>query len=75
MFLSKIYFPSGAWVKIHNNRGVALDVTIQAPPDDVDHTHGLCGTFDGRTHNDQTSANGHVERWSSKPDKFVESWR
>ena len=71
----QIYFPSGAWVKVTNSGGRALNVYIQAPEDDFGATEGLCGTFDGNIDNDLKGRDGTVETFSSRPQNFVESWR
>ena len=73
--LFQISFPSGAQVTVTNSGNRGLNIYITAPEDDYGATQGLCGTFDGRIDNDLTDKNGHVNRWSTRPKSFVESWR
>ncbi|XP_055019347.1 von Willebrand factor D and EGF domain-containing protein [Boleophthalmus pectinirostris] len=62
---------SGAFVRADvSSWGMSL--TLRAPGADRGHTQGLCGTYDGQTHNDFHSAEGAL-----LPDEhsFISAWR
>lgn len=77
---SQISFPSGAQVKVSNNGGRLLDVTVFAPEDDFPgRTEGICGNFNGdKTDDLMYQGSGKVDpkpdsRYQNDP--FVDSWR
>eukprot|EP00111_Clytia_hemisphaerica_P012530 TCONS_00036835-protein len=73
-------FPSGARVTFVY-RNPSSDIIVSLPPDDYQNTRGLCGTWNGNTNDEFTSASGQVipGRWSSsiaaRMDDFTESYR
>lgn len=61
----QILFPSGAFVRADmSERG--MGVTVRAPGRDFNSTQGLCGLFDGITHNDLSNV---------PEEDFIEEWR
>ncbi|XP_066919364.1 von Willebrand factor D and EGF domain-containing protein-like [Clytia hemisphaerica] len=77
-------FPSGARVTFVY-RNPSSDIIVSLPPDDYQNTRGLCGTWNGNTNDDFTSASGHVvdlqgssvwlSRNRERMDNFTESYR
>ncbi|KAG7216456.1 hypothetical protein INR49_001942 [Caranx melampygus] len=64
-------FSSGAFVRADmSNWGMSL--TLRAPGSDWTHTEGLCGTYDGQSHNDFHSAGGAT---LEDLHAFISEWR
>ena len=64
MFIIKISFPSGAYVKFdafhwYGNFYYA-NIEVQVPSDDYQSTQGLCGTFDKNSNNEMVAKNGQI---------------
>ncbi|KAM7421510.1 hypothetical protein PAMA_015584 [Pampus argenteus] len=64
-------FSSGAFVRADvSDWGMSL--TLRAPSSDRSHTEGLCGTYDGQSHNDFHAAGGATLK---DRHAFISEWR
>ncbi|XP_068877367.1 von Willebrand factor D and EGF domain-containing protein-like [Aphelocoma coerulescens] len=67
-----ILFPSGAFVRADMSEW-GMGVTVRTPGRDFNSTRGLCGLFDGITHNDlsNTPEEDFIEEWRIPPGKSL----
>ncbi|XP_008940771.1 PREDICTED: von Willebrand factor D and EGF domain-containing protein, partial [Merops nubicus] len=67
-----ILFPSGAFVRADVSEW-GMGVTVRTPGSDFNNTRGLCGLFDGISHNDlsHVSEEDFIEEWRIPPGKSL----
>ncbi|XP_077864575.1 von Willebrand factor D and EGF domain-containing protein-like [Saccoglossus kowalevskii] len=72
-----VQMPSGSAVTI-DIESWGMNVQLVVPSDDIEHTLGLCGIFDGYPSNDYTMISGERLDYAvvgRRPDEFCFSWK
>ncbi|XP_070570349.1 von Willebrand factor D and EGF domain-containing protein-like [Ptychodera flava] len=71
----RIKMPSQATIRVVTS-STHLNIYLDVPGDDFQHSDGLCGTFDHDSSNDYRKRDGSTLSYTGRrPDAFSESWR